>query len=78
MKTFDPDDYAASIDRVVELCEEMEEKKSYRAALKAQTALTVMKAIIGNSKFETLPSFDRWLTIATKIVSKHDRENQND
>lgn len=56
MKTFDPDDYAASIDRVVELCEEMEEKKSYRAALKAQTALTVMKAIIGNSKFETLPS----------------------
>ena len=70
MKAFDAEDISTSVDRVVELCQKLEEEKDYDTALQALAALSCMKLIIGENKFDRLPAFSRWLKMADDIVKE--------
>ena len=79
-KLFDAEDISTSVDRVVELCQQLEESKDYDTALHALAALSCMKLIIGENKFDGLPAFSRWLKIADDIVKeemKKEAKNEN-
>lgn len=69
MKTFDADDISSSVDKVVEICQQLEEERSYKIALVALSTLSCMKLIIGQERFDNLPAFSRWLKIADDIVN---------
>ena len=80
MKAFDAEDISTSIDKVVQLCQQLDETKDYDTALHALTALSCMKLIIGENKFDGLPAFSRWLKIADDIVKeemKKEAKNEN-
>ena len=74
MKAFDAEDISTSVDRVVELCQKLEEEKDYDTALQALAALSCMKLIIGENKFDGLPAFNRWLALANDIVKKNEKK----
>lgn len=79
-KFFDAEDISTSVDRVVELCQQLEETKDYSTALQALAALSCMKLIIGENKFDGLPAFSRWLALANDIVKeemKKEAKNEN-
>ena len=79
-KLFDAEDISTSVDKVVELCQQLEETKDYSTALHALAALSCMKLIIGENKFDGLPAFSRWLKIADDIVKeemKKEAKNEN-
>ena len=80
MKAFDAEDISTSVDKVVELCQQLEETKDYSTALHALAALSCMKLIVGEDKFDGLPAFSRWLKIADDIVKeemKKEAKNEN-
>ena len=80
MKAFDAEDISTSVDKVVELCQQLEESKDYATALQALAALSCMKLIVGEDKFDGLPAFSRWLNIANDIVKeemKKEAKNEN-
>ena len=80
MKTFDADDISSSVDKVVEICQQLEEDRSYKIALVALSTLSCMKLIIGENKFDNLPAFSRWLKMADDIVKaemKKETKNEN-
>lgn len=70
MKIFDVEDISASVDRVVQLCQTLEDERNYQTALTALAALSCMKLLIGPEKFEGLPAFSRWLKLANDIVNE--------
>ena len=70
MKAFDAEDISTSVDKVVELCQKLEESKDYATALQARVVLSCMKLIIGKENFDNLPAFSRWLKIADDIVKE--------
>lgn len=72
-KMFDADDVSASVDRIVELCQKLEEAKDYATALQALAALSCMKFIVGQEKFDNLPAFNRWLNLANVIVVENEK-----
>ena len=74
MKAFDAEDISASVDKVVELCQKLEESKDYDTALHALAALSCMKLIVGPDKFDGLPAFSRWLALANDIVKKNEKK----
>ena len=76
-KFFDAEDISTSVDRVVELCQQLEETKDYSTALQALAALSCMKLIIGENKFDGLPAFNRWLALANDIVKKNEKKGQS-
>ena len=73
-KMFDAEDISTSVDRVVELCQKLEEEKDYSTALQALAALSCMKLTIGEDKFDGLPAFSRWLALANDIVKKNEKK----
>ena len=73
-KMFDAEDINTSVDRVVYLCQKLEEEKDYATALQALAALSCMKLIVGQDKFDSLPAFSRWLALANDIVKKNDKK----
>ena len=77
MKAFDAEDISTSVDKVVELCQQLEESKDYATALQALAALSCMKLIVGQDKFDGLPAFSRWLALANDIVNKNEKKGQN-
>ena len=77
MKTFDAEDISTSVDRVVDLCQKLEEEKDYATALQALAALSCMKLIVGQDKFDGLPAFSRWLALANDIVWNNEKKGQN-
>ena len=74
MKAFDAEDISTSVDKVVELCQKLEEEKDYSTALQALAALSCMKLIVGQDKFDGLPAFSRWLALADDIVKKNEKK----
>ena len=76
-KMFDAEDISTSVDRVVELCQKLEEEKDYDTALQALAALSCMKLIVGQDKFDSLPAFSRWLALANDIVKKNEKKGTN-
>ena len=76
-KIFDAEDISTSVDRVVELCQKLEEEKDYDTALQALAALSCMKLIVGQDKFDSLPAFSRWLALANDIVKKNEKKGTN-
>ena len=79
-KFFDAEDISTSVDKVVEMCQQLEETKDYATALQALAALSCMKLIIGENKFDGLPAFSRWLALANDIVKeemKKEAKNEN-
>ena len=74
MKAFDAEDISTSVDKVVELCQQLEESKDYDTALHALAALSCMKLIVGEDKFDGLPAFSRWLALANDIVKKNEKK----
>ena len=70
MKAFDAEDISTSVDKVVQLCQKLEEAKDYATALQALAALSCMKLIIGKENFDNLPAFSRWLKMADDIVKE--------
>ena len=76
-KFFDAEDISTSVDRVVELCQQLEETKDYATALQALAALSCMKLIVGQDKFDGLPAFSRWLALANDIVWNNEKKGQN-
>ena len=77
MKAFDAEDINTSVDRVVQLCQKLEEEKDYATALQALAALSCMKLIVGQDKFDSLPAFSRWLALANDIVKKNEKKGTN-
>ena len=80
MKAFDAEDISTSVDKVVEICQQLEESKDYATALQALAVLSCMKLIIGQEKFDNLPAFSRWLKMADDIVKeemKKEAKNEN-
>ena len=77
MKAFDTEDISTSVDKVVELCQQLEETKDYDTALHALAALSCMKLIVGEDKFDSLPVFSRWLSLANDIVKKNEKKGQS-
>ena len=73
-KMFDAEDISTSVDKVVELCQKLEEAKDYSTALQALAALSCMKLIVGQDKFDGLPAFSRWLALANDIVKKNEKK----
>ena len=73
-KFFDAEDISTSVDKVVQLCQQLEETKDYDIALQALAALSCMKLIIGENKFDGLPAFSRWLALANDIVKKNEKK----
>ena len=76
MKAFDAEDISTSVDKVVDLCQKLEETEDYSAALQALVALSCMKLIVGD-KFDGLPAFSRWLALANDIVKKNEKKGQS-
>ena len=76
-KIFDAEDISTSVDRVVELCQKLEEEKDYDTALQALAALSCMKLIVGQDKFDSLPAFSRWLALANDIVKKNEKKGES-
>ena len=76
MKAFDAEDISTSVDKVVELCQKLEETKDYDTALHALAALSCMKIIVGQDKFDSLPAFSRWLALANDIVKKNEKKGE--
>ena len=74
MKAFDAEDISTSVDKVVELCQKLEESKDYATALQVLAALSCMKLIIGENKFDSLPAFTRWLKLANMIVINNEKK----
>ena len=74
MKAFDAEDISTSVDKVVELCQKLEETKDYDTALHALAALSCMKLIVGQDKFDSLPAFTRWLKLANVIVINNEKK----
>ena len=74
MKVFDAEDISTSVDKVVQLCQKLEESKDYATALQALAALSCMKLIVGQDKFDGLPAFSRWLALANDIVKKNEKK----
>lgn len=74
MKAFDAEDINTSVDRVVDLCQQLEETEDYATALQALAALSCMKLIVGQDKFDSLPAFSRWLALANDIVKKNEKK----
>lgn len=72
-KMFDVEDVSTSVDRIVELCQKLEEAKDYATALQALAALSCMKFIVGQDKFDNLPAFNRWLNLANVIVIENEK-----
>ena len=70
MKAFDAEDISTSVDKVVELCQKLEESKDYATALQALVVLSCMKLIVGKENFDNLPAFSRWLKMADDIVKE--------
>ena len=77
MKAFDAEDISTSVDKVVELCQQLEETKDYATALHALAALSCMKLIVGEDKFDGLPAFSRWLALANDIVKKNEKKGES-
>ena len=75
MKAFDAEDISTSVDKVVELCQKLEESKDYDTALHALAALSCMKLIVGPDKFDSLPAFTRWLKLANVIVINNEKKD---
>ena len=73
-KMFDAEDISTSVDRVVDLCQKLEEEKDYDTALHVLAALSCMKLIVGQDKFDSLPAFSRWLALANDIVKKNEKK----
>ena len=76
-KFFDAEDISTSVDNVVELCQKLEEERDYSTALHALAALSCMKLIIGENKFDGLPAFSRWLALANDIVKKNEKKGES-
>ena len=76
-KIFDAEDICTSVDNVVELCQKLEEAKDYATALQALAALSCMKLIVGQEKFDNLPAFNRWLNLANVIVVNNEKKGQS-
>lgn len=76
MKAFDAEDISTSVDKVVEMCQQLEESKDYDTALHALAALSCMKLIIGENKFDNLPAFSRWLALANDIVKNNEKKRE--
>ena len=77
MKAFDAEDISTSVDKVVEMCQKLEEAKDYATALQALAALSCMKLIVGEEKFDNLPAFSRWLALANDIVKKNEKKGES-
>ena len=77
MKAFDAEDISTSVDKVVEMCQKLEETKDYATALHALAALSCMKLIVGQEKFDNLPAFSRWLALANDIVKKNEKKGES-
>ena len=77
MKAFDTEDISTSVDKVVEMCQKLEESKDYATALQALAALSCMKLIVGQDKFDGLPAFSRWLALANDIVWNNEKKGQS-
>ena len=77
MKAFDAEDISTSVDKVVDICQKLEETKDYDTALHALAALSCMKLIVGQDKFDGLPAFSRWLALANDIVKKNEKKGQS-
>ena len=76
-KFFDAEDISTSVDNVVELSQKLEESKDYATALQVLAALSCMKIIVGQQKFDNLPAFNRWLNLANVIVWKNEKKGQS-
>ena len=76
-KFFDAEDISTSVDRVVDLCQKLEESKDYATALQALAALSCMKIIVGQEKFDNLPAFNRWLNLANVIVINNEKKGES-
>ena len=74
MKAFDAEDISTSVDNVVELCQKLEESKDYATALQVLAALSCMKIIVSQEKFDNLPAFNRWLNLANVIVINNEKK----
>ena len=77
MKAFDAEDISTSVDKVVQLCQKLEEERDYATALQALAALSCMKLIVGQDKFDGLPAISRWLALANDIVKKNEKKGQS-
>ena len=77
MKAFDAEDISTNVDKVVQLCQNLEESKDYATALQALAALSCMKLIVGQDKFDGLPAFSRWLALANDIVKNNEKKGQS-
>ena len=77
MKAFDAEDISTSVDNVVELYQKLEESKDYATALHVLAALSCMKLIVGQEKFDNLPAFSRWLALANDIVKKNEKKGES-
>ena len=76
-KLFDAEDISTSVDNVVELCQKLEESKDYATALQVLAALSCMKLIVSQEKFDNLPAFNRWLNLANVIVWNNEKKGQS-
>ena len=77
MKAFDAEDINTSVDKVVELSQKLEESKDYATALQVLAALSCMKIIVGQEKFDNLPAFNRWLNLANVIVWNNEKKGES-
>ena len=77
MKVFDAEDISTSVDKVVEMCQKLEEAKDYATALQVLAALSCMKLIVGQEKFDNLPAFNRWLNLANVIVINNEKKGES-
>ena len=77
MKAFDTEDISTSVDKVIQMCQQLEETKDYATALHVLAALSCMKLIVGEDKFDGLPAFSRWLALANDIVWNNEKKGQN-
>ena len=76
-KLFDAEDISTSVDKVVELSQKLEESKDYATALQVLAALSCMKLIVSQEKFDNLPAFNRWLNLANVIVWNNEKKGQS-
>ena len=76
-KFFDAEDISTSVDKVVELSQKLEESKDYATALQVLAALSCMKIIVGQEKFDNLPAFNRWLNLANVIVWNNEKKGES-
>ena len=77
MKAFDAEDISTSVDKVVELSQKLEESKDYATALQVLAALSCMKIIVGQEKFDNLPAFNHWLNLANVIVWNNEKKGES-